>query len=318
MINRTMVRAKVIQTLYAYYKNEENTPLTAKKELLKSFDNTYSLYMLLLDFVNEITTLYEEREEEEQQRAIVLHEEYHPHRNFINNRFAQQIFNNRQLRGFLKEKGYSWDVAHEELKALFRQIIATDFFQEYQALDAPTYADDKQVWRRIFVDVLADNDELESALDELELALDTSGWATDANVVISYVFKTIKQFKENSSKDQPLLDMFNSEDELAFAKELLQKAIAGRDEYIMMIDNHLNNWELSRIAYMDIIILQTALAEIIGFPSIALQVSINEYLELSKEYSTDKSYAFVNGVLNSIIQDLKDENRLIKAVALED
>lgn len=313
-----MVRAKVIQTLYAYYKNEENTPLTAKKELLKSFDNTYSLYMLLLDFVNEITTLYEEREEEEQQRAIVLHEEYHPHRNFINNRFAQQIFNNRQLRGFLKEKGYSWDVAHEELKALFRQIIATDFFQEYQALDAPTYADDKQVWRRIFVDVLADNDELESALDELELALDTSGWATDANVVISYVFKTIKQFKENSSKDQPLLDMFNSEDELAFAKELLQKAIAGRDEYIMMIDNHLNNWELSRIANMDIIILQTALAEIIGFPSIALQVSINEYLELSKEYSTDKSYAFVNGVLNSIIQDLKDENRLIKAVALED
>ena len=108
MINRTLVRSKVIQTLFAYYKDEGSTPLAAKKELLKSFDNTYSLYMLLLDFVNEMTTLYEEREEQEKERAAILHEPFQPHRNFINNKFAQQIFNNRQLRGYLKEKGYSF------------------------------------------------------------------------------------------------------------------------------------------------------------------------------------------------------------------
>ena len=318
MINRTLVRSKVIQTLFAYYKDGESTPLMAKKELLKSFDNTYSLYMLLLDFVNEMTTLYEEREEHEQERAHIFHQHYQPQRNFINNRFAQQIFNNRQLRGYLKDKGLSWDVAHESLKLLFRQIIGTDFFREYQALEEPTYADDKQVWRRIFTDVLADNEELENALDELEVALDGNGWAVDANVVISYVFKTIKRFTEDSNNDQSLLEMFNSEDELSFAKELLQKAIAGRDEYMEMIQSHLKNWDLARIAYMDIIILQVALAEIIEFPSIALQVSLNEYLELAKEYSTEKSYAFVNGILNSVIEELKEQNKLVKAVALDE
>lgn len=317
MINRTLVRAKVIQTLFAYYKDEESTPLTAKKALLKSFDNTYNLYLLLLDFVNEMTTLYEELEERELERASVLHITHHPQRNFINNLFAQQIFNNRQLRGYLKERDLSWDVAHESLHLLFKQIIGAEFFAEYQALPHPTYADDKQVWRHIFTDVLADNAELEAALDELEVALDGNGWAVDANVVISYVIKTIKRFTEDSSKDQSLLEMFDKEEELTFAKELLQKAIEGRDEYLELIEKHLQNWDLTRIAYMDIIILQTALAEIIEFPSIALQVSINEYLELAKEYSTEKSSSFVNGMLVSIIDDLKAENRLVKAVAIE-
>lgn len=318
MINRTLVRAKVVQTLFAYYKDGDSTPLTAKKELLKSFDNTYSLYMLLLDFVNEMTSLYEEREALDRERAQVFHEQYYPQRNFINNRFAQQIFNNRQLRGYLKEKGYSWDVAHESLRKIFKQIIATEFFKEYQSLERPSYADDKLVWRKIYTDVLPDNEELEAALDELEVALDGGGWTVDANVVISYIIKTIKQFTEQSGKDQSLLEMFNSEDELGFAKELLQKAIEGREEYMEMIDRHLKNWDLTRVAYMDIIILQTALAEIIEFPSIALQVSMNEYLELTKEYSTEKSAAFVNGMLNSIIEELKAKNKLLKAVTIDE
>ncbi len=317
MINRTLVRSKVVQTLFAYYTDGESTPIKAKKELLKSFDNTYSLYMLLLDIVNELTMLYEKREEQEKERSAVLHLPYEPRRNFINNRFAQQIFNNRQLRGYLKEKNFSWDVAHDMLRMLFRQIVSADFFAEYQALREPSYADDKMVWRRIYTDVLADNEALDAALEEMELALDGGDWAVDANVVISYVIKTIKLFTESSGKDQPLLEMFNSNAELAFAKNLLQKAIDGHDEYMQMIENHLKNWELSRVAFMDIIILQVALAEIIGFPTIALQVSINEYLELAKEYSTEKSYAFINGILDSIVEELKEEDKLIKAVAID-
>lgn len=309
------MRTKVVQTLFAYYKNENATPLTAKKELLKSFSNTYSLYMLLLDFVNEMTTLSEQKIEAETERARVLHEPYTPQRNFAHNRFAQQIFNNRELRGYMNDTHLSWDVAHESLRLLFKQIIGAEFFAEYQALEAPTYEDDKQVWRRIFVDILPDNEELEGALDELEVALDGNRWAVDANVIISYVVKTIKRFTENGA-DQQLLPMFDNEDELAFAKELLQKAIEGREEYMQLIEKHLKNWELNRIAYMDIIILQTALAEIIEFPSIALQVSMNEYLEIAKEYSTEKSYAFINGVLDGVVADLKSQNRLLKAVGV--
>lgn len=316
MINRTLVRTKVIQTLFAYYKAEQMTALGAKKELLKSFSNVYSLYMLLLDFINEMTTLSEERIEQERNRAKVLHEPYVAQTNFAHNRLAQQVFNNRQLRGYMNETRLSWDVAHESLRLLFKQIAGAEFFTEYQALPNPTYDDDRQVWRHIFVDILADNEELETALDELEVALDGSGWSIDANVVISYVVKTLKRFGPTSNGDQELLPMFDSEDELTFAKELLQKAIDGRDEYMELIEKHLKNWELNRIAYMDIIILQVALAEIIEFPSIALQVSMNEYLEIAKEYSTDKSYAFINGVLEGAVNDLKAENKLVKAAAL--
>ena len=301
-----------MQTLFAYYKDGDKTPLTAKKELLKSFGNVYSLYMLLLDFVNEMTSQSEARIEQETERAKVLHEPYKPQLNFSHNKFAQQVFNNRQLRGYLHEHNLSWDVAHESLRLLFKQISNADFFVEYQQLLEPTYEDDKQVWRRIFVDVLPDNAELEAALDELEVGLDGNGWAVDANVVISYVVKTIKRFSETSSADQSLLDMFDSEDELTFAKELLQKAIENRDKYMELIEKQLKNWDLGRIAYMDIIILQAALAEIIEFPSIALQVSMNEYLELSKEYSTDKSYSFINGVLEGVVDELKAENKLLK------
>lgn len=316
MINRTLVRTKVVQTLFAYYKDGDKTALTAKKDMLKSFSNTYSLYMLMLDFVNEITTLAEQKIEAETERAQILHEEYHAQPNLVNNRFAQQVFNNRQLRGYLNENHLSWDVAHESVAKLFKQILGAEFTKEYLALEAPTYEDDKQVWRRIFVDVLADNQELETALEEMEVALDGNGWAVDANVVISYIVKTIKRFEEDSKNEQPLLEMFDSESELNFAKELLQKSLDGADTYRSMIEAHLKNWDMSRVAYMDQILLQTALAEIIEFPSIALQVSMNEYLELAKEYSTEKSYAFINGILEEIIKDLKAENKLIKAVTL--
>lgn len=316
MINRTLVRTKVVQTLFAYYKDGGKTALTAKKEMLKSFSDTYSLYMLMLDLVNEITTLAEQKIEDESERAQILHEEYNAQRNLVNNRFAQQVFNNRQLRGYMNENHLSWDVAHESINKLFKQIINAEFIKEYQELAAPSYDDDKQVWRRIFVDVLADNQELETALEELEVALDGNGWAVDANVVISYIVKTIKRFSEESKNEQPLLEMFDSESELNFAKELLQKSLDGADTYRGMVEAHLKNWDMSRVAYMDQILLQTALAEILEFPSIALQVSLNEYLELAKEYSTEKSYAFINGILEEIIKDLKRENKLIKAVDL--
>lgn len=316
MINRTLVRTKVIQTVFAYYKDGEKTPLTAKKELLKSFSNTYSLYMLLLDFINEVTRLADEKIEGEIERAKVLHEDYVPNYRFSNNRFAQQIFNNRQLRGYMNENKLGWDIAHESVRLIWKQILVNPSYQEYMSKETNTYDDDKLVWRKIFVDVMADNAELETALEELELKLDGCNWPTDANVVISYIVKTIKRFSAESTPDQDLLEMFDSEDELNFARQLLQKTLENSETYSELIESHLKNWDMNRIASMDRTILQVALAEIMEFPNIALQVSLNEYLELAKEYSSDKSYIFINGILEEIINDLKKENKLIKALTL--
>lgn len=317
MINRTLVRTKVVQTLFAHYYEEDNTLLGAKKNLLNSFADTYSLYMLMLDFVNEMVAAAEDRIAFEEERAKVLHESYTPNLNFVNNRFAAQIFNNRQLRAHVDENHLGWDVAHESLRLLWKQIQEADCYKEYMKISAPTYEDDKMVWRKIVTDVLADNEELSTALEELEVALDRKYWTTDANVVLSYIVKTIKRFQEENGANQQLLEMFDTEEELNFGKQLLKAAIDNQDEYTALIEEHLKNWEISRIAYMDRIILLTALAEILTFPNIPLEISMNEYLEIAKEYSTQKSHQFINGILDEIVKKLKKENKLLKAVVVE-
>lgn len=316
MINRTLVRTKVVQTLFAHYYEEDNTLLGAKKNLLNSFADTYSLYMLMLDFVNEMVAAAEDRIAYEEERAKVRHEAYTPNLNFVNNRFATQVFNNRQLRSYVDENHLGWDAAHENLRLLWKQIQSSTCYQDYMKIDAPTYDDDKQIWRKIVTDVLADNDELTAALEELEVALDRKEWTTDINVVLSYIVKTIKRFQEENGANQQLLEMFDTEEELNFGKQLLKAAIDNHDEYTALIEEHLKNWEISRIAYMDRIILLTALAEILTCPNIPLEISMNEYLEIAKEYSTEKSHQFINGILDEIVKKLKKENKLLKAVML--
>lgn len=311
-----MVRTKVLQTVFAYYKDGEKTTLTAKKELLKSYSDTYSLYMLLLALPDEFVSLAEQQMEAEKERARVLHEVYEPSMNFIANKYAGQVFNNRALRAYMEDEKLRWDVADASLRKLFKQLTETDYYQTYQALAAPTYDDDRQIWRKIYSDLLPGNEALETALDELEVALDRNNWITDMDVVLTYVVKTVKRFQQDNKADQELLEMFDTEDELNFGKTLLQKTLDNHEQYSQLIDSHLKNWDAARVAYMDRVILEVALAEILSFPTIALEVSLNEYVELAKEYSGDKSYVFINGLLDEIVKDLKKENRLIKAVMI--
>lgn len=312
MINRTLVRTKVIQTLFAFYKDGEKTALTARKELLNSFSDTYSLYMLMLAFADELTTFADEQLQLNKERAAITHQAYTPNRRFVNNKIAQQLFNNRRLRTYLEEQKLCWDAGLSAIPAIYKQLIESPFYIEYMALDAPTYEDDKQLWRKIYANLLMDNEHLTAALEELEVILDHQGWTTDIDLVLTYVVKTIKRFKEENGDDQSLLEMFDSEQELNFAKDLLSTAINNADEYRALIASVLKNWEAERIAYMDSIILIAALAEITQFNNIALEISMNEYIELAKEYSGEKSYGFINGVLNKIVQNLQQENKLFK------
>lgn len=313
MINRTLVRTKVIQTLFAYYKDEGKTPLTARKELLNSFSDAYSLYMLLLAFANEITSFAEQQIEVNKSRAAITHQTYIPNRRFVNNKVTQHLFNNRRLRTYVDEQRLHWDSALPAITAIYKQLIETPYYKEYMAIDNPTYEDDKQLWRKIYGNLLPDNDFLLSALEELEVLLDHQGWTIDLDLILTYVIKTIKRFKEENDDEQPLLEMFDSESELAFAKDLLRLSIEHADEYKTLVAQTADNWEAERIAYMDYIILITALTEITQFNDIALEISMNEYIELAKEYSGNKSYIFINGILNKIVQNLRMENKLFKA-----
>lgn len=314
MINRTLVRTKVVQTLFAHESGNDHSVLTAKKTLLNKFSSTYNLYVMMLNFADELTTYAEEQISENKKRAAVLHQEYTANLNFINNRIAQQIFNNRRLRNHLENEHLRWDTGMSAIETTYKKLIEAPFYKEFMALESPSYDDEKVLWRKIYSSLLLSSEELHSALDEMEVALDQEGWTTDADMVITYVVKTIKRFKENDSDELPLLDMFASEVELAFAKDLLQWSIEQAEENKELIAKSLKNWEADRIAYMDQIILLVALAEIRCSTDIALEISMNEYIELAKEYSSDKSYVFINGVLNKIVNDLCAENKLFKLI----
>ena len=317
MINRTMVRTRVLQTLFAYYKDGDKTPGTARKELRKSFADTYDLYFILLDFANELTAYAQQQLEEQSARARATHAAWKPNRRFVENRLAQQLFDNRALRARMQEQNLSWDSGIPAVHEIYRQLTESDFYQAYMNAETCAYEDDKRIWRQIYEKLLLDSDALNDALDEMEVVLDKSNWTVDADVVISYVIKTIKRFAQDSTPETPLLEMFDHEDELSFAMTLLDKALEGHEQYEQLINSHLKNWDADRIAYMDRVIIEAALAEIIHFDEIALTVSLNEYIELAKTYSGDKSYMFINGILTEIIRDLRNEGNLMKALTIK-
>ena len=317
MINRTLVRTRVIQTLFAYYKAPGKTLLTARKELRKSFADTYDLYFVLLDFVNELTAYAQRQIEEQTARARATHSDWKPNRRFVENRLAQQIFDNRALRAHVQEQHLSWDSGIPAVTEIYRQMTESEFYRAYMNADTCTYEDDKRLWRQIYQYLLADSEALREALDEMEVVLDKSNWTTDADIVISYIIKTIKRFKQDSTPEMPLLEMFDNEEELSFAMTLLEKTLEGHEQYEQQINTHLKGWDAERIAYMDRIILETALAEILTFEDIALTVSMNEYIEIAKEYSGEKNYMFINGILTEILRDMKNSGECFKALTLK-
>ena len=317
MINRTMVRTRVIQTLFAYYQDEDKTLSTARKELHKSFADTYDLYFALLDFVNEFTAYAQRQMEEQIGRAKATHSDWTPNRRLVRNRFAQQLFDNRALRARVAEQHLAWDSGMSAVAEVYRQLTESDFYREYMEADHCTYEDDKRIWRQIFTNLLANSPVLAEALDEMEVVLDKSNWIVDADIVISYIIKTIKRFKEDSTPETPLLEMFDNEGELQFADRLITRAITDHAEFEQMINSHLKGWDADRIASMDRVILEAALAEVVEFEEIALTVTMNEYIELAKEYSGDKSYMFINGILTEIIRDLRNSGNFMKAFTLK-
>lgn len=314
MINRTLVRTKVVQTLFAYYKDSSSTPEQARKMLLGSFDDTYSLYIMLLDFADELTTYAEEQLQEAIVRSSVTHTPFEPNRRFVNNKIAQQVFNNRRIRNYMDKNNLRWDAGMQVVSSVYKQLTESTFYQEFMTKESPSYDDEKLLWRKIYSTLLLNDENLLPSLEELEVVLDSQGWTTDVDVVMTYVVKTIKRFKEELGDEQPLLEEFDSEEELSFAKDLLHLTIEHADEYRPLIAESLKNWEAERVAYMDNIIMLVALTEIMNFNNIALEVSMSEYIEIAKEYSSSKSHIFINGVLNKIVMDMKQQNKLFKVV----
>ena len=310
MINRELLRIKVIQILYSYYQSDSNSEKDAEKELFGSIGKTYELFHLLLLLAIDITRYAEEKIERGLNKFRPTHEELHPNPRFIVNAFVRQLKINEALLTYAKEHKLSWSEQPELIKTLFESIAVSDCYREYMASKEKSYEEDKTVWRRIYNKVLLGNEDLDAVLEEMNVY-----WNDDVDIVISFVIKALKRFEEKNKGKQGLLPMFKDEDDRLFVKKLFTDSIANGNKYREIIRRNITNWELERVALMDIIIMQTALAELMSFPAIPVNVTLNEYIELAKTYSTERSGVFVNGVLNNVVNELREEGKLVKAAS---
>lgn len=309
MINRVLLRIKIIQILYAYYKSEGKTALMVEKELFHSIEKTYDLYFHLLNLAVLLTDFAASRIESKKNKLRPSPEDINPNTRFIDNSFVAQLRTNIQFNEYLKKSKLSWVNHPEIIKELFEEIVASNFYAEYMEQETVDYTADKDVWRKIFKKIILQNEELDSSIEDQSIF-----WTDDVEMVISFILKTIKRFTQEAGAGQTLLPMFKDDEDIEFAKRLLHGVLKNGLSYREMIDKNTKNWELDRIAFMDILIMEVAMSELMDFPTIPVNVTLNEYIEIAKNYSTDKSGTFVNGVLDNIVGQLKKDNKLIKVV----
>lgn len=313
MINRVLLRIKIVQILYSYYKSDSKSLPLAEKELFHSIEKTYDLYYHLLQLSIEITRFASDRIETKRNRLRPTTEDLNPNTRFIDNSFVAQLSKNIQFNEYMTAHKLSWVNHPDIIKELFEEVIASDFYSDYMNASSTDYAADKDIWRKIFKKVILQNEELDDSIQDQSIY-----WTDDIEMVVSFIIKTIKRFDIANGDEQPLLPMFKDEEDAEFARKLIRSVLTKGQSLREMIDVNTKNWELDRIAFMDIVIMEVALAELIDFPTIPVNVTLNEYIEIAKTYSTEKSGTFINGVLDNIVGQLKKENKLIKVVMFSD
>ena len=307
MINRVLIRLKVIQVIYAYYQNGGKNLEAAEKELFYSLSKAYDLYNYLLLLMIEVTQFADRRIDNRRHKLRPTYEDLNPNTRFIDNAFMAQLMQNTQLEEFRANQKRTWDDEGDFVKHLFEKIEQTKAYQEYMAKETLTYEDDRELWRKLYRSVIAQNETIDEILEEQSLY-----WNDDKAIVDTFVLKTIKRFEPENGAEQELMPEYKDDEDKEFARKLLRTAITGAEAYRKLMENNAKNWDMERFAFMDILIMQVALAEILSFPSIPTTVSLNEYVEVAKMYSTPKSGSFVNGMLDSIVNQLKRENKLNK------
>ena len=280
MINRVLIRLKIVQIIYAYYQNGGKNLDTAEKELFFSLSKAYDLYNYLLLLMVEVTKQANKKLNAAKNKLIPTKEELFPNTKFVENRFIAQLEVNKQLLDFAGNQKKTWENEADFVKSLCEQIMESDIYKEYMASETSSYEEDREVWRKIYKKIIFNNAELDQVLEDQSLY-----WNDDKEIVDTFVLKTIKRFEEKNGAKQELLPEFKDDEDQDFARRLFRRAILNSDYYRHLISENTKNWDLDRVAFMDVIIMQIALAEVLSFPNIPVSVSLNDLVGIAKSRS---------------------------------
>lgn len=311
MVNRELIRLKAVQIIYSYYASGMNEQgkkgiETSQKELLFSLDKAYDLYHAMLQLLLEVRRVAVEDVEQRSLRNKQLSKNLIIDTRFVNNRLLHLLAENEQLRDFTDKNNQLWAEDEEMIKNIYRAFCNSSDYEMYLK-EEDSFLNDADCIRRLYRSFIVDNDEIAAALEDKSIF-----WNDDKHIVDTFVLKTIKQMREDSTPDTPLQPQYERTEDMEFAVQLHKYTIENGEYYRTLIEEKSINWDMHRIALMDTIIMQTALAEITSFPTIPVAVSINEYINISKMYSTNRNWSYVNATLDKITKQLEAEGKIEK------
>lgn len=305
MLNRRFLRIKVMQALYSFFQHEKGNVDVFEKELFKSLDKIYDLYLsilaLVIDLHHTALVIIDENKNKLRPNA----QDLDPNLKFVNNSLLLSLSKNAALKDLFQRKKISWSNDFDVVRKLFNEIRNSDEYKAYLASDHTDAKIDREFIISIITDYLSENEVLTSLFEEKNIH-----WADDTFVAFNSVIRNFEDF-DGEFKLQGLLK--DEKDDLEFMSSLFNKTIIYHQQFEELIAKHTQNWDVERIANMDMLLMEMALAEILYIPSVPVKASLNEYIDISKEYSTPNSKTFVNGVLDKIIAELKRDNKINKS-----
>jgi transcription antitermination protein NusB len=313
MLGRRFYRVKVMQALYAWFQGGEDRMEVAEKKLLESIDKFYELYHLQLSFFIEIVDFYRRRTEDAKHKFLPTDEELNPNPKFLTNGVVGFFLNNKDLQHQITRYRFSWTEEQEMIRKVFLKIWNSKDLKEYLGSDDSSFETERQIVYKIFRKQIAKSGELKFYCEERNLF-----WEDDFDLAALLIQKTIQMLTPDFSEKDRFIELFSKEDddeiadEHKFIVDLFRTTIAHSDEFEKMIGDKTKNWELERIALTDIILIKMALAELIHFPTIPVKVTMNEYIEISKNFSTPKSKLFINGILDKLAENLQKGKKIKK------
>ena len=312
MLNRRHIRIKVLQALYASIQSDDTDVYNGQKRLMEKFDKIYDLAIYQISFLQEIRDFAENRIEEAKKKHFPSEEDKNPNTRFINNSILLQINENIDYRKNVERLAINWSTEPEMVRNVYLNMLETETYKDYIASKEPSYKADKDFVIEIFEEVVLPYESLHSLFAEMNLH-----WADDYNLAAEVVMMLFGSYKVGWEKNRKLAPLFkddgdeNSQDR-DFAKLLFRMVLVNRESLNELIKPKIQNWEMDRLAAIDRILLEMALAEVLYMPTIPVKVSLNEYIELSKYFSTPKSKIFINGILDNLIADLKSKEEIKK------
>lgn len=297
-----------MQTLYAFDGTESDDLKKDEKFLLQSLESMYDLHLLMLSLLIEVQKRAEDYQDKSQKKFFATHDEKHPNRKFINNEVLQFLKNSEVLKTTLEQRKIDdWYLDFEYVDIIFKAILESDIYADYMATKTSDFKQDKLFIEDVFTEIIAPNEKLYDYIEDKKLT-----WLDDLPVVNTGFLKLLKKFKPNSSPSHFTPKLFKDDDDRAFAIELFKKSILNRSKFSDEVSLKTTNWDADRIANLDSILLQMAICEFQKFPSIPVKVTINEYIDIAKEYSTPKSSLFINGILDKIVKEYSVQGKLNK------